>query len=151
MTTNRARTEEETMSSTTGPVYGGLVPYLFYDDVLEMLEWYARVFGWVERSRWTDGDTIHNAEMTVGTTELWLDGGGRHHLEHDGRPHAMWVGVWVDDVDAMRARIRAAGVDVAAPEDKPYGVRMVTVEDPAGYQWGFMTRTADTPTDGGTD
>lgn len=78
---------------------------------------------------------------TVGNTELWLDGGGRRHLEHDGEPHAVWVGVWVDDVDAMHRRVSAEGVVVDPPEDKPYGVRMLTVTDPTGYQWGFMRRT----------
>jgi uncharacterized glyoxalase superfamily protein PhnB len=120
--------------------FGGLVPYLFYDDVAEMLDWYSRVFGWEERSRWLDGGRVENADMRVGETELWLDGGGRQHLEHDGTAHAVWIGVWVDDIDAMHDRVRAAGVDAAPPETKPYGVRMLTVEDPAGYQWGFMTR-----------
>ena len=120
----------------------GLVPYLFYDDVAEMLEWYSRVFGWAERQRWEKEDgSIENADMVVGDTELWLDGGGRKHLEHDGTEHAVWTGVWVDDVDAMYERVRAAGVETDPPEQKPYGVRMLTVTDPVGYQWGFMVRT----------
>jgi uncharacterized glyoxalase superfamily protein PhnB len=134
--------ERGTAMTTTTATFGGLVPYLFYDDVEEMLDWYARVFGWREKSRWTENGRIHNAEMTVGTTELWLDGGGRRFLEHDGTPAEMWLGVWVDDLDAMHERVRAAGVDAEPPEDKPYGVRMLTVHDPAGYQWGFMVRTS---------
>jgi hypothetical protein len=39
-------------------------------------------------------------------------------------------------------QVRAAGVEVEPPEDKPYRVRMLTVTDPVGYQWGFMRRTA---------
>jgi uncharacterized glyoxalase superfamily protein PhnB len=128
---------------TTDPVtFGGMVPYLFYDDPAEMMEWYTSVFGWVEKGRWAKDGKIHNAEMTVGNTELWLDGGGRQYLEHAGKPHAAWVGVWVDDVDAMYDRVRAAGVDVEPPEQQPYGVRTLSVVDPAGYHWGFMTRTA---------
>jgi uncharacterized glyoxalase superfamily protein PhnB len=118
--------------------FDGLVPYLFYDDVVPMLEWYARVFGWEERQRWEEDGTVQNAEMAIGGREaLWLDGGaGRSRL-----PDAMWIGVWVDDPDAMLEQVRAAGVDCDPPEDKPYGVRMLTVSDPAGYQWGFMRRT----------
>jgi uncharacterized glyoxalase superfamily protein PhnB len=37
-------------------------------------------------------------------------------------------------------QVRAAGVDVDPPEDKRYGVRMLTVTDPVGCQWGFMKR-----------
>jgi uncharacterized glyoxalase superfamily protein PhnB len=115
---------------------GNLVPYLFYDDIEAMLDWYARVFGFVERSRWQEDGRIHNAEMLVGDTELWLDGA-------TGRDRAMpgqWVGVWVDDPDAMAERVAAQGVEIDSLEDKPYGVRMLTVKDPEGHSWGFMRR-----------
>lgn len=114
--------------------FQGLTPYLFVEDPGVIADWYERVFGFVERSRWTrDDGTVENLEMTVGDGELWLEGGA-------GRPTAQWVGVWVDDVDAMYARVRAAGVEASPPSDKPYGVRELTVADPDGYQWGFMRR-----------
>jgi uncharacterized glyoxalase superfamily protein PhnB len=119
---------------------GAIVPYLFYDDPAQMLDWYTRVFGWVETGRWEADGRIHNASMRVGASDLWLDGGGRRYLEHDGEPFEQWIGVWADP-DEMHERVQAAGVDVEPPEDKPYGVRMLTVSDPAGYQWGFMRRT----------
>jgi uncharacterized glyoxalase superfamily protein PhnB len=122
--------------------FGGLVPYLYYDDAEAMLEWYSRVFGWEETGRWEEGGRVHNAEMRIGGGDLWLDGGGSAQLERLGQPHPVWIGVWVDDPDAMYERVRAAGVEVEPPEDKPYGVRMLTVPDPAGYHWGFMTRTS---------
>jgi len=125
----------ETMPTKT-ITFGGLVPYLYYEDAAAMLDWYARVFGWVERGRWEADGKVHNAEMQVGDGELWLDGGGPAPT----RP--TWVGVWVDDLDAMYERVRAAGVEADPPETKPYGVRMLTVSDPAGYDWGFMTRTS---------
>jgi uncharacterized glyoxalase superfamily protein PhnB len=131
--------EQGDSMTTTTITYGGLVPYLFYDDAAEMLEWYSRVFGWEEKGRWEQDGKVHNAEMRVGTTELWLD--GENKKPDDGRGHPQWVGVWVDDLDAMYERVRAAGVEVDPPEQKPYGVQMLTVTDPAGYQWGFMTRT----------
>jgi uncharacterized glyoxalase superfamily protein PhnB len=121
--------------------FGGLTPYLFYDDAAEMLEWYSRVFGWVEIERWEKDGKVENAEMRIGDSELWLDGGGAAKLERGGVAHPVWVGVWVDDVDAMYDRVRAAGVEAEPPELKPYGVRMLTVPDPSGYSWGFMTRT----------
>jgi uncharacterized glyoxalase superfamily protein PhnB len=45
--------------------------------------------------------------------------------------------VHVDDVDAMHARVLAAGVDAPPPEQQPYGPRTFTVTDPWGYHWGF--------------
>lgn len=121
--------------------YGGLVPYLFYEDAGAMLDWYARVFGFVEISRWTAEDgRVHNAEMSVGDTEIWLDGGGPRRFDKDGKRAAEWIGVWVEDVDAVHKRIAAAGVEVDPPIDPEYGVRMLTVKDPEGYSWGFMQR-----------
>jgi uncharacterized glyoxalase superfamily protein PhnB len=132
----------EVAMSTKTITFGGLVPYLFYEDAGAMLDWYARVFGWVERGRWEEDGKVQNAEMQVGDGDLWLDGGGAAQLHHRGADHPVWVGVWVDDLDAMYERVRAAGVETDPPETKPYGVRMLTVADPAGYHWGFMTRTA---------
>jgi uncharacterized glyoxalase superfamily protein PhnB len=48
----------------------------------------------------------------------------------------------VDDVDAMHARVRAAGVEAEPPENKFYGIRVFQVTDPEGYAWGFMQRSA---------
>jgi hypothetical protein len=53
----------------------GLVPYLFYDDAGPMADWYAKVFGFEELSRYTDATgRVTNAEIWVGDTELWMDG-----------------------------------------------------------------------------
>ena len=87
----------------------------------------------------SDGPTL-NAEMQVGDTELWLDAGPPRFFDADGKPAIPWIGVWVDDVDAMHRRVTDAGVEADAPEDKPYGVRMLNVTDPEGNRWGFMRR-----------
>ena len=115
--------------------------YLFYDDAAAMLDWYARVFGFVETARWCAADgSVHNAEMSVadGVGEIWLDGGGVRKLEADGRPALPWTGVFVDDLDAVYERVRGAGIEVPPPDRKEYGVTMLMVTDPSGHQWGFM-------------
>ena len=118
--------------------YQGIVPYLFYDDAAEALEWYRRVFGFEEIGRWhNDAGTIQNAEMRVGNTELWIDGSGKRQ-DTDERPH--WIGIWVDDVDAVHDRVKAAGVDCEPPVNREFGVRMLTVADGMGYLWGFIKR-----------
>lgn len=128
------------------PKLGNLVPYLFYSDIESMIDWYARVFGFVEKERWRGADGhVHNAEMIVGDTELWMDGGpdnGRHKLtDATGNPRSLWVGVWLDDreaVDAMYDHIVAQGVEADRPDDRPFGIRTFNVKDPEGYTWGFM-------------
>jgi PhnB protein len=116
----------------------GFVPYLFLDDAAAALQWYARVFGFEEIGRWAGDDgKVHNAEMRAGDAEVWLDGGGRLRTD-DPRPQ--WVGIWVDDVDAMYQRITAAGITCDAPVDREFGVQMLNVPDGMGYLWGFMRR-----------
>lgn len=125
----------------------GIVPYLFYEDAGPMVDWYSRVFGFIELSRWRDArGRVTNAEMTVGDTELWLDGNGSAYWEKHGRGPAPWIGVWVDDVDAMYERVRAQGVEIGRPVERDFGVRMTgEVEDPAGYRWSFMQRLSLPP------
>jgi uncharacterized glyoxalase superfamily protein PhnB len=139
---------------TATPTLGNLVPYLFYSDIEAMIDWYTRVFGFVEVDRWRDaGGSVHNAEMTVGDTELWMDGKntGRHTLtDPEGKPFSLWLGVWLEDraaVDAMYDHIVAEGVEPnERPADRPYGVRTFSVDDPEGYSWGFMCRIPRTDT-----
>lgn len=121
------------------PRAGNLVPYLFYSDIEATIDWYVRVFGFVEKDRWRGPDgAVQNAEMTVGDTELWMDGGGADRPA-DAKP---WIGVWLDDraaVDAMHAHVVAEGVEPAsAPHDRPFGIRTFDVKDPEGYTWGFL-------------
>lgn len=118
--------------------YQGIVPYLFYDDVETAMNWYQRVFDFEEIGRWTnDQGQIQNAEMRVGSTELWLDGSGRRN-DQDSRP--AWIGIWVNDVDAVHRRVQAAGVPCEPPVDREFGVRMLNVADDMGYLWGFIRR-----------
>ena len=120
--------------------YKGIVPYLFYDDAEAAIQWYTRVFDFEEVGRWANEDgQIQNAEMRIGNTELWLDGSGRRK-DSDERP--LWIGIWVDDVDAVYKRVLTAGVECEAPIDREFGVRMLNVPDGMGYLWGFIRRNS---------
>jgi len=124
------------------PQFGGITPYLHYDDVAAMIDWLTGVFGFAERGRWLDADgVVRNAELWAGETEIWLDGDPEYWKQRGRRPEE-WIGVWVDDVDAMYEEVKAAGVNTAPPENKSYGVRTFDVTDPEGYTWGFMQRAA---------
>jgi uncharacterized glyoxalase superfamily protein PhnB len=120
----------------------GIVPYLFCDDAGALLDWYSRVFGFVELSRWRDaGGKVMNGEMQVGQTEIWLDGNGPAYWKDHGRGPSPWIGVWIDDLDGLCARVKAEGLEIADPVEREFGVRMSgEVEDPAGNRWCFMQR-----------
>jgi uncharacterized glyoxalase superfamily protein PhnB len=128
------------------PKAGNLVPYLFCADAESLMDWYSRVFGFVEKDRWlSDNGRIRNAEISVGDTELWLDGGGGQITAtgSDGSTSPLWIGVWLDTsaaVDEMYGHIVAQGVEPEdEPMDRPFGIRIFNVRDPAGYLWGFMS------------
>ena len=121
--------------------FNGIVPYLFYEDAAAAMDWYAEVFGFEDRGRWeNDSGAVQNGEMRVGNTEVWMDGGGKQLFTREGDERPQWIGVWVDDVDAMYERIQAAGVAAEPPVTREFGVRMLTVPDPFGYHWGFIRR-----------
>ena len=121
--------------------FNGIVPYLFYEDAAAAMDWYAEVFGFEDRGRWeNDSGAVQNGEMRVGNTEVWMDGGGKQLFTREGDERPQWIGVWVDDVDAMYERIQAAGVVAEPPVTREFGVRMLTVPDPFGYHWGFIRR-----------
>lgn len=61
-------------------------------------------------------------------------------LDPDYRAVPVWgrVILWVDDVDAMHRRVRAAGFDPATePADAPWGERYFHVHDPDGHELSF--------------
>jgi len=118
----------------------GVVVGTRYEDANGMLDWLTRVFGFEERARYVDKDGIvRQAEMRIGDTELWFSGHDAGSLWKDGGPD-QFIGVWVDDVEAMYEQVRAAGVEAEAPVDRDYDVRSFNVTDPEGYLWGFMKR-----------
>ena len=120
--------------------FHGITPYLHYDDLASVLSWLARVFGFTEKGRWVnESGQITNAEVLAGTAELWLDGDPAWWKKKGRRPEE-WIGIWVSNVDAMYQRVVSAGISVAPPEAKFYGVRVLQVTDPEGYVWGFMEK-----------
>jgi uncharacterized glyoxalase superfamily protein PhnB len=124
------------------PRFLGITPYLHYDDAAAMISWLARVFGFTERGRWLDSQgVLRNAELFAGNMEIWIDGDPEYWKSKGRRPDD-WIGVWVDDVDAMFARVKSNGIAHDPPENKFYGVRVFQVIDPEGYTWGFMQRIA---------
>lgn len=46
------------------------------------------------------------------------------------------LSIWVDDLDAVVARLEASGVKIlSGPEVRPWGKKTVTFDDPAGHNW----------------
>lgn len=79
-----------------------------------------------------------------------LQAGDFRLLVHVGGPPsappdlAMHHHLWVDGVDEMYKQLHDAGVDVDAPEDRPWGLRTFHVKDPNGYEWELVEEIKET-------
>lgn len=95
--------------------------------------------GFEETAVYSDDGVVQHAQLD------WPEGGGVMLGTH--RPEGPFVQqpgttaayVVTADVDAVRRRGLAAGLDVPEVEERDYGSREVAIVDPEGNQWSFGT------------
>ena len=118
----------------------GAIPYVYCADVGLIADWCVEVLGFTERGRWfNDEGVATNVELIAGRSEIWLDGPVPDWKDRAGGL-ATWIGLLVEDIATVATEIRARGHQPPSPVDRQFGVRMLTVEDPEGHQWGFVQR-----------
>ncbi|HEV7768406.1 MAG TPA: VOC family protein [Thermoanaerobaculia bacterium] len=108
-------------------------------DAEATLAFLQKAFGAVELGRTTlPTGAIQHAEIRIGETMVELSEAHDRWTATKGAFH-----LFVDDCDAVYARsLRAGGTSLMPPEDKPYGERSASVEDPFGNQWYIATPLA---------
>ena len=132
--------------------YHNITPYLVVDGGAKALDFYKRVFGATERMRMPGpGGKVGHAELTVGDSMIML---ADEHPEMGARGPRAFGGVavslhvYVPDVDATVKAAVAAGAKLLRPvENKFYGDRSGTIEDPFGHHWHVSTHVEDVPPD----
>jgi len=132
-----------------------VIPMISYEDGIAALEWLAKAFGFLERSRVADveGRLMHG-ELDVGGGLIMLASptpdyeGPKRHRESCERARKWssvpWVIdgvlVLVDDLGAHFQRAKAAGATILTEiEEGPPG-RRYRAEDPEGHRWFFLER-----------
>jgi uncharacterized glyoxalase superfamily protein PhnB len=119
-----------------------VIPVLVYPDVRAAVDWLARAFGFVERTRIGDS---HRAQLSIGADGAMIvaDVAGERQPPTPGVvTHE--IKVRVADVNGQFERARAAGAKVLEPPvDREYGERECTVEDLAGHRWQFSETVRD--------
>ena len=125
---------------------GELTPYLCVADARRAIEWYVDVLG-----AEVVLDPIVMDDGRVGHVELAV-GGGRWMMSDEfdsagvaapdtSRGAAVSLHLEVDDVDAVCARVAAAGVSLdRGPEDSPPAGRVAVFRDPFGHRWFLNQR-----------
>lgn len=129
------------MSVLKTPTIG---PFLFCVDVQAAQDFLATAFG-MDRGEVTvgpDGVAVH-AAASLGDSTVYLSRPHPGKMEPANALPALHslVMVYVDDVDAVFQRAKAAGATVEyEPQDMPYGQRECGLRDPDGHFWSIATR-----------
>jgi len=132
--------------------YNAVMPYLIVDSATKAIEFYKTVLGATERMRLdAPGGRIGHAELAIGGSVLMLadehpEIGALGPRSVGGTP--VGVMVYLPNVDVAVERAVAAGGKLVSPvENKFYGDRMATIEDPFGHKWYLSTHVEDVPPD----
>jgi uncharacterized glyoxalase superfamily protein PhnB len=121
-----------------------VVPVLTVADVRAAVDWYGRVFGFVEHVRIGDG---HRAQLGL------PDGPAAELIVAEVRPgrrtpvelRSHQVMLKVADAADVVERARDAGAAIVQPAtDFEYGERQATINDPFGHQWTLTETRTDT-------
>jgi PhnB protein len=130
--------------------YHAVTAYLSVQNAARALDFYKRAFGAKELMRMPmpDGKLGH-AEIKVGDSHVMLadEMPNMGFLSPQSRGGTtVQLHLYVRDVDATVQQAVAAGGKLTRPiEDKFYGDRAGTVEDPYGHVWYIATHKEDVP------
>ena len=143
------------MSGKVQPIpkgYEGATPYLIIKGAANALDFYKKAFGATEIMRIPAPEgKIGHAEIKIGGAIIML--ADEFPLMNHRSPQSLGgtpvsIMVYVPDVDTLVKRAIGAGAKVLeAVENKFYGDRSGTLEDPFGHHWHFATHVEDVPPD----
>jgi PhnB protein len=138
------------MNHTVKPVpdgYPAVMPYLIMEGAARAIDFYKDVLGAQERMRMEHEGRVGHAELQIGDSVIMLadeypDMGARGPRAFGGSPVSIMV--YVPDVDAVVRKAVQAGAKLVRPvEDKFYGDRSGSIEDPFGHSWHLATHIED--------
>ena len=112
-----------------------VIPSFTVDDLDKSLDFYTKVLGFVVSERWNDGGKLLGVMLKAGACELGLsqDDWAKGRDRKKGQGVRIWCGT-IMDVDALAARVKAAGVSLTEDtKDEPWGARSFSLDDPDGY------------------
>jgi PhnB protein len=128
--------------------YHAVTPYLIAHDAAQAISFYKKALGAKLRMKMAGPDgKVGHAELEIGDSVVMLADENpqfeaRSPRTVGGSPVSLVV--YVNNVDAQVKKALAAGARLVRPiENKFYGDRMGTIEDPFGYQWHLSTHIED--------
>jgi PhnB protein len=143
------------VASTTKPkpipdTYPRITPCLIVQGGVEVLEFYAKVFGATERMRFPGPDgTVAHAEIQIGDSVVIVEEQSPERGSKAPPPGGVagfpsFLFIYVEDVDAVVARAVELGATLQRPpQDQFYGDRDGYIVDPFGHGWTVATHVED--------
>jgi PhnB protein len=130
--------------------YPRVTPYLIVDGASAAIDFYTSVLGATERMRMSaPDDKVGHAELEIGDSVIMLadespEMDARSPRTVGGTPVSLHV--YVEDADGTFQRAVGAGATALQQvEDKFYGDRSGSFEDPFGHRWHVATHVEDVP------
>jgi catechol 2,3-dioxygenase-like lactoylglutathione lyase family enzyme len=121
----------------------GLTPILNVSDMQQSFDWFEKL-GW--KKGWDWGTPPSFGGVYSGKCEIFLclnGQGGRDDKSNgatfgpdadEAAEKAVWMSIWVDDVDAIHRHCLAHGIHVTwPPADMPWNVREMHIRHPDGH------------------
>ena len=123
-----------------------VVPILVYEDAGQAITWLCGAFGFAERLRAERDGVVTHAQLVLGDGAIVLGRqGGEYRAPRRGEV-CQYVVVHVENVDAHFEHAKRFGAKILEPtNNKPFGERQYTAEDPEGHRWTFSQHVADVP------
>jgi len=120
-----------------------LTPILNVSNIQESFAWFEKL-GWEKAWKWGSPPTFGG--VCAGTCEIFLcqnGQGGRGKSgfaatfgpgSNEAAERAVWMSIWVDDVDEIHRRCLGQGLEVTwPPTDMPWNARELHVRHPDGH------------------
>jgi PhnB protein len=162
-------TREENVLSTTNksvnPIpegYGSITPHLMVKDCVNAIEFYKKVFGAVEESRFTmpedntkiihtvlkigknDNSRIMLADEFPGMCDSSISDGGKIGSPKTVGGNSVFLSMYFEDVDEIFNKAQNEGATVVMPlMDAFWGDRYGQLKDPFGHIWEVATHKKD--------
>lgn len=124
-------------------------PYLVVNDAGEAIDFYKRAFGARENMRVERNGKVGHAQITIGNSRIMIsdehpEAGVCGPLSFGGSPVRIFL--YVPNVDSFVGKAVAIGAKLHQPvDDKVYGDRSGSLEDPFGHIWHVATHKEDVP------
>lgn len=127
--------------------YHSITPYLYIKNASVAIDFYKKVFDAKEKYRMENEGKIGHAELEIGNSVIMLadehpDMGALSPKSIGGTPLSLML--YVKDVDSVVNAAVSEGAKLQRPvENKFYGDRTGSIEDPFGHVWHVATHIED--------